>query len=169
MWFAHTAFLPAGGSPTHSAIQWYQVDPAFGITQLGRIEDTTATNFYAFPNIAVNRFDDVLIGFSRFAGTQYVSANYAFRAFNDPQNTMQIERAFKGGEDSYWKQDSNTHNRWGDYSSTAVDPVNDSDFWTVQEYSTPHVGSLVNFSGRWATWWANVTVAVPANYNFSAA
>src|SRR6266487_2548137 len=104
LWFAHTAFLPAGGSPTHSAIQWYQMNPAFGITQFGRIEDTTATNFYAFPSIAVNRFNDVLVGFSRFASTQYVSANYAFRAFNDPQNTMQTERAFKGGEDSYWKR-----------------------------------------------------------------
>jgi hypothetical protein len=169
LWFAHTAFLPAGGSPTHSAIQWYQVNPALGITQLGRIEDTATTNYYGFPSIAVNRFSDVLIGFSRFAGTQYVSANYAFRAFYDAQNTMRTERAFKTGEDSYWKQDSNNENRWGDYSATAVDPVNDADFWTLQEYSTPHSGSLVNGSGRWATWWANVTVAVPANDKFSAA
>ena len=117
----------------------------------------------------MNRFNDVLVGFSRFAGTQYVSANYAFRAFNDAQNTMQTERAFKGGEDSYWKRDGNSHNRWGDYSAAAVDPVNDSDFWTVQEYSTPHSGALVDGSGRWAAWWANVTVTVPANNNFSAA
>ena len=47
--------------------------------------------------------------------------------------------------------------------------MNDSDFWTVQEYSTAHSGSLVDGSGRWATWWANVTVTVPANDNFSAA
>ena len=169
LWFAHTVFLPAGGSPTHSAIQWYQVSPTLGTRQFGRIEDTTATNYYAFPSIAVNRFNDVLIGFSRFASTQYVSANYAFRAFNDPQNTMQTELAFKGGEDSYWKRDNNSHNRWGDYSAAAVDPVNDSDFWTVQEYSTPHSGSLVDGSGRWATWWANVTVTVPANNNFGVA
>ena len=55
LWFAHTAFLPAG-APTHSVVQWYQVDPAHGITQFGRIEDTATTNFYAFPSIAVNRF-----------------------------------------------------------------------------------------------------------------
>jgi hypothetical protein len=65
LWFAHTAFLPAGGSPTHSAIQWYQVSSTVGVRQFGRIEDTTATNYYAFPSIAVNRFNDVLIGFSR--------------------------------------------------------------------------------------------------------
>jgi len=82
---------------------------------------------------------------------------------------MRTERAFKTGEDSYWREDSDSRNRWGDYSATAVDPVNDADFWTLQEYSAPHSGSLVNGSGRWATWWANVSVALPANDNFSAA
>lgn len=170
LWFAHTIFLPAGG-PTHSAVQWWQLNPSLGVTQRGRIEDTTGTNYYAFPSIAVNRFNDVLIGFSRYSSNQYVSANYAFRAFNDPANTMQTERAFKAGEDSYWKQQSGgpARNRWGDYSATCVDPANDGDFWTVQEYSTPHVGSLTNFSGRWAVWWGNVTVTVPANDNFASA
>ena len=167
LWLAHTVFLPAG-APTHSAIQWWQINPNVGISQLGRIEDTTGTNYYAFPSIAVNRFNDVLIGFSRFSANQYVSSDYAFRAFTDPLNTMQTERAFKSGEDSYWKSDG-VRNRWGDYSATSVDPLNDADFWTEQEYSTPHSGSLVDGSGRWATWWANVTVTVPVNDNFNAA
>lgn len=171
VWFAHTIFLPAGGGPTHSAVQWWQVNPSQGVTQRGRIEDTTGTNYYAFPSIAVNRFNDVLVGFSRYSSNQYVSANYAFRAFNDPANTMQTERAFKDGEDSYWKQQSGSppRNRWGDYSATCVDPVNDGDFWTLQEYSTPHVGSLTNFSGRWAVWWGNVTVNIPTNNAFALA
>lgn len=171
LWFAHTVFLPAG-NPTKSAVQWWQVNPSLGVSQRARIEDSTGTNFYAFPSIAVNRFNDVLIGFSRYSSNQYVSANYAFRAFNDSLNTMQTERAFKDGEDSYWKQQTNStpyRNRWGDYSATCVDPVNDGDFWTLQEYSRPHVGSLVNFSGRWAVWWGNVAVTVPTNDNFSSA
>ena len=169
---SRTRFFCPQANPTHSAVQWWQLNPSLGVTQLGRIEDTTGTNFYAFPSIAVNRFNDVLVGFSRYSSNQYLSANYAFRAFNDSLNTMQTERAFKNGEDSYWKQQTNStpnRNRWGDYSATCVDPVNDGDFWTVQEYSTPHVGSLVNFSGRWAVWWGNVTVTVPANDNFSSA
>ena len=171
LWFAQTVFLPAG-TPTHSAVQWWQVNPAVGVTQRGRIEDATGTNLYAFPSIAVNRFNDVLIGFSRYSSNQYVSGNYAFRAFNDPLNTMQTERVFKAGEGSYWKQQTNStpnRNRWGDYSATCVDPVNDGDFWTVQEYSRPHVGTLTNCSGRWAVWWGNVAVTVPTNDNFSAA
>ena len=95
LWFAHTVFLPAGGSPTHSAVQWWQLNPSVGLAQFGRIEDTTGSNYYAFPSIAVNRFNDVLIGFSRYSSNQYISANYAFRAFNDPANVMQTERVFK--------------------------------------------------------------------------
>ncbi len=171
LWFAHTIFLPAGNNPTHSAVQWWELDPAGGLNQFGRIEDTTGTNYYAFPSIAVNKFNDVLIGFSRYSSNQYVSANYAFRAFTDAPNTMQAERAFKTGEDSYWKQQPGNpaQNRWGDYSAACVDPVNDNDFWTVQEYSRPHVGSVTNYSGRWAVWWGNVAVAVPVNNNFASA
>ena len=39
----------------------------------------------------------------------------------------------------------------------------------MQEYSTPHVGSVTNYSGRWAVWWANVAVTAPPNDNFSTA
>src|SRR5262249_17672638 len=77
------------------------------------------------------------------------------------QNTMQTDHVLKTGEDSYWKRDDNSFNRWGDYSATCVDPANDSDFWTVQEYAVPHVGSVTNRSGQWATWWGNVTVTLP--------
>jgi hypothetical protein len=170
LWFAHTVFVPTN-SPTHSAIQWYQLDPNFGLTQFGRIEDTTSTNYYAFPSIAVNRFNDVLIGFSRYSSNQYVSADYAFRAFNDRANTMETELSFKSGEDSYLKQELTTppHNRWGDYSATQVDPLNDADFWTVQEYAGQHNGTETNLSGRWGVWWANVTVTVPPNDNFASA
>jgi hypothetical protein len=85
--------------------------------------------------------------------------------------SQRADISFKSGEDSYWKQQLGTpnQNRWGDYSAAQVDPVNDSDFWTVQEYSTPRVGSLTNLSGRWAVWWANVTVARPGNDNFASA
>lgn len=171
LWFARTVFLPAGGTPARRAVQWWQVNPGLGVMHRGRIEDTTGTNFYAFPSIAVNRFNDVIVGFSRYASNQYVSGNYAFRAFNDALNTMQTERVFKAGEDSYWKQQSGNpaRNRWGDYSATQVDSLNDGDFWTVQEYSMPHVGTLTNFSGRWDVWWGNVAVTVPTNDNFSLA
>jgi hypothetical protein len=43
-------------------------------------------------------------------------------------------------------------NRWGDYTTTAVDPLNDLDFWTTAPVAT---------SSIWSTWWSEVRVFVP--------
>jgi len=157
LWAAHTVFLPAA-SPTRASVQWWQVTTAGGISQRGRIDDGTATNFYAFPSIAVNNANNVLIGYSRFAANRYASANYSFRLGTDAANTLQPDFTFKAGEDTYVKTFGSGNNRWGDYSATVVDPVNDQDFWTIQEYAE----TFVSPNDRWGTWWARVsTIPVP--------
>ncbi|MBI3895259.1 MAG: hypothetical protein HY313_04955 [Acidobacteria bacterium] len=83
LWAAQTAFLPAN-SPTRAAAQWWQLAPSGTVQQFGRVDDAAGTFFYAFPSIAVNTRNDVLLGFSSFASTQYASAGYAFRAASDP-------------------------------------------------------------------------------------
>lgn len=51
-----------------------------------------------------------------------------------------------------------------------VDPVNDTDFWTVQEYAASPVGDpAVNNSGRWGVWWGKIIASTPANDNFASA
>jgi len=156
LWATHTIFLPAA-SPNRASVQWWQVSTAGAVQQRGRIDDGTAANFFAFPSIAVNSASNVLIGYSRFSGTRYASANYSFRLGTDAANTMQPDYTFKLGEDTYFKPSSG-RNRWGDYSATVVDPVNDQDFWTIQEYAETSVGG----SDRWGTWWARVsTISVP--------
>ena len=154
LWCTHTAFLPAS-NPTRSAIQWWQLAPSGSILQFGRIDDPSALTWYGFPSIAVNRDDDVLIGYSRFSATQYASGNYSFRAAGDPPNTLQSDLVLKAGEAPYFKTFGGPRNRWGDYSSTVVDPVNDIDMWTIQEYASVPVAG----SDRWGTWWGKVDVA----------
>jgi hypothetical protein len=127
-------------------------------------------NFYAFPSIAVNKYNDVLIGYSRFSSNQYASANYSFRPFYAGNNTTWNDAVLKAGEGQYIKfNQAEQQNRWGDYSAAVVDPVNDSDLWTIQEYAGPYVGSLTNFSGRWSTWWGKIGVPVPTNDHFAGA
>ena len=152
LWAIHTIFLPAGGAPTRASVQWWEITPAGAITQRGRIDDGTGATFYAFPSIAVNMNDDVLIGYSRFSASQYASANYSFRASADAVNTLRADTVLKAGEAPYYKTFSGTENRWGDYSHTVVDPVNDIDLWTIQEYAaTPSGGT-----DRWGTWWGKL-------------
>jgi uncharacterized repeat protein (TIGR01451 family) len=150
----HHIFLPAT-TPTRAAVQWWQLSTAGAIQQRGRIDDSTAATFHAFPSIAVNANSDVLIGYSRFSASQYASANYSFRLSGEPANTLQSDAVLKAGEGPYYKTFSGTRNRWGDYSSTVVDPANDLDMWTIQEYAATPVGTGAN-SGRWGTWWGRV-------------
>jgi len=160
VWVAHTIFLPLG-TPTRSAVQWLQIDPGTGgVLQGGRIEDVDGASpqrFYAFPSIAVNATNDVLIGYSRFSSQQYASANYAFRSASDAPNTLRDDRVLKAGEAAYFKP-SGSDNLWGRYSATAVDPANDSTMWTVQSYAAAPSGGF----DRWGTWWGRIFVAPPA-------
>ena len=151
LWFAHTVFYPSGGTPTRSAVQWWQIDTGSSATvnQIGKVDDGTGANFYAFPSIAVNTSDDALIGFSAFSATTYPSAAYAMRVHTDAADSLRPPFIYRHGQNSYYKTFSGAINRWGDYSGTCLDPINQNDFWTIQEASS----STVNV---WDTWWAHV-------------
>ncbi|MCZ6731700.1 MAG: hypothetical protein O7B27_03975 [Gammaproteobacteria bacterium] len=157
LWTTHTVFLPAA-APTRSAVQWWQITPTGSVLQRGRVDDAGASTFYAFPSLAVNKFDDMLIGYSRFAAMQFASANYSFRNAADPANTLQADVVLKAGEDTYIKDFGFGRVRWGDYSNTVVDPVNDADMWTIQEYAVDDVGPDES-DDRWGTWWGRVVIA----------
>jgi hypothetical protein len=61
----------------------------------------------------------------------------------------------RSGQGPYFNVGTATQNRWGDYSSTSLDPGGAPSIWTIQEYARPPVGTG-NQSGRWGTWWSNV-------------
>lgn len=155
LWFAHTVFFPATGTPTRSAVQWWQLNTNQTVIDHGLIQDTNGVSFYAFPSIAVNSHGDALIGYSRFAASQYASANYAFRFANDPAGTLRHDTVLKAGEAKYDKDLGSGQNRWGDYSATVVDPVNNTWMWTIQEYAATPSGPPDN-KDRWSTWWAQI-------------
>jgi len=165
LWFAHAVAMPAG-SYTHTAARWVKADTSGNFVDGGQVEDPTATavndgKWYAFPSIAVNRYNDVLLGFSQFSSAQWASAGYAFHDRNDLPGSMRDPYIYKAGEGFYYKIYGGTSNRWGDFSNSQVDPVDDTDLWTIQEYAKPQNGTGVN-SGVWSTWWANL--ALPGLY-----
>src|SRR5205814_8227472 len=130
LWAAHTVFLPTNDVLRRSLIQWFQIDPATGaLLQTGRLDDPSAVNYYAFASMTVNKFNDVLLGYNEFSTNYYPSAAYSFRAFYDPPNRLREPRVYHTGEDVFFD------GRWGDYSATCVDPLNDTDMWTIQEYA----------------------------------
>ena len=152
LYVAHTVFVPST-SPTNAAVQWWAITAGSGdVVHFGRIRDTSGVNMFAYPSIAANRYNDVLIGYSRFSPTTYPSAAFSYRIFDDPTDELRGETLLKAGEASYYVPVFG-YNRWGDWSATAVDPANDTDIWTIQEYAAPMSGA----SSRWGTWWGRVS------------
>jgi hypothetical protein len=158
IWYSQIIGLPANGW-THTAVQWTRINTSGAFVEGGRVEDPTATSsnggeWYSQPSIAVNANNDVLLGFSNFSSAHLANAGYAFRFGTDAPGTMRTPVIFKQGEDYYHKND-----RWGDYSHTVVDPANDLDMWTIQEYARMRIiqdAQQTSENCRWSTWWAKV-------------
>lgn len=158
IWTAQTIFLPATGTPTRSSVQWWQISPTGAVVQRGRIDDplATATNgrpFYAYPSISVNQNGAALVGYSVFSSASFASAGYSYRLARDVLNTMRTPQIFQVGQAPYVLDYGQGEIRWGDYSNTMVDPANDIDFWTIQEYAA-HLSAGVS---QWGVAWAKVT------------
>ncbi len=155
---------------------------ALSVLQRARIEDPTADNchdgnagtrttgtctstatqvgqFYAFPNISVNQNGDMLLAFTQFSNLTYPSAAYAIKLNADPVNTTRDPVVYRPGQANYnIGSGSGTarNNRWGDYSEAQTDPLNDTDFWAVQEYAGTVRDFGIGLAGNWETWWANI-------------
>ena len=177
IYYPQTIALPVGGLTNNSRFiaQWTALNTDGTFADGGRVEDATATlinggKHYAYPSIAVNKNDDILFGFSEFESDDYADAGYTFRTFGDPAGTMRDPVIYKEGEDYYQKTFSGTRNRWGDYSHTVVDPINDRDLWTIQEYPRLRMGTTGQGANdsRWGTWWAKVNApAGPGDLSIS--
>ena len=160
LWAVHHVFLPAG-NPQRCAVQWWVIDTTGVVLERGRIEDTTNQYSFAFPSIAVNKFEDIMIGHDVFSKNQYASAAYSFKGNYEDPGTIRTYYQYKDGLAPYNKTFGGGRNRWGDYSSTCLDPVDQTDFWTIQEYAEEP-------SSTWSTYWAFVKTTYPPVTNFEA-
>ena len=62
---------------------------------------------------------------------------------------METVSLLKAGENPYFKDFGSGRNRWGDYSATCVDPVDDLTLWSIQEYASSPAND-------WGTWWGRL-------------
>ncbi len=140
IWFAHNIFLPSSGA-NRAVVQWGQVlAGANTLAQLGRIDGGASNQVYGLPSIAVDLNNNVLVGFNRFSSTGYPSAAYTYHYAADPPGYMNDLHVLQNGLSTFSQA-------WGDYSSTVVDPV-DNSMWTLQQYAKSN--------NKWGTQWAKV-------------
>ena len=105
-------------------MQWHQVRTDGSIVQTGLISDPT-TN-YIQTTIAVNKNEDVLVGFQETNEHMYISPRLAFRLSTDPKG--QLRDVINLGQG----QGATDGVSWGDYSGSVVDADNMLDLWTIQ-------------------------------------
>ncbi len=107
-----------------SSIVWCKFDPINPKSEWGSIDDSTGTLSYAYPSLAVNKSGELLIGFGVFSKNSYPSSGYVFR---DLLGRMSTFAMIRNGTSPFTGAD-----RWGDYTSTDVDPLDNRRFWTLQ-------------------------------------
>jgi hypothetical protein len=129
-----------------SAVQWHQVNASSGkMIQTGLIK-SDKTN-YIQTTIAVNKKNDVLIGFQQVDSTMFISPRFAWRLAGDKAGKVRKIIALgegKGATDG---------ESWGDYCGSIIDGDNLLDLWTIQ--------SMANEKGRGET----LIIKVPVRKN----
>lgn len=163
IWVAQHCAFPAGAvgnAVTHTDVQYWQLDgtpgASFGsVLQRGRTGAVAGQHRW-FSSIAVNKNEDVLVGYSlsSTAPGSFPSAAYSTRQASTPANTLDDPLIYHAGEANYWKDFGSGRTRWGDYSQAHLDPV-DNSLWTITEYASTRAGAGDNNS-RYGVWWAQV-------------
>ncbi len=118
-------FSQAVNCEGRSAVQWHQIKASDGtILQTGLIRSDT-TN-YIQTTIAVNKKNDVLIGFQEVNSNSFISPRFTYRMANDaPGANRKIVSVGEG-------IGATDGASWGDYSGSIVDADNMLDLWTIQ-------------------------------------
>ena len=141
---------------TRSGVQWLKMGVnaaggALGYSAHGCVYDRAATNpwYYYFPSLMVNCAGDMVMGFSGSSATNYIGAFYSLRRAGG--GTTDVPRVIRTGNIAY-----EGGARWGDYSATTLDPVDDTSFWSVQQVADES-GSAGEFN---LTDWSTVIVKI---------
>jgi len=161
--YTATTAVPLGGPfQGRPTVHWFQ----FPVSSLNNATITLTSDQHGdldaetlapqtstfYPWITVNDRNDVAISFAAsgpnlFAGAYYTGRNSA-PGFKDPG-------VLTAGVASYQRAwpDTPSRNRWGDYSSVVVDPLNGTTFWTFNQHATATGTTLPDTvgDGRWST------------------
>ena len=136
LWADQTNILNYPNGP--SIIRWYQFNVTGGAfpPMAAQQQDWSNGNdgvWRFMPSIAVDSNGNTAIGYSTSSSTMFPGIRYAGRLASDPPNNLsQGEAVMFNGTGSQ----SDTSNRWGDYSMTTIDPADGMSFWHVNEYYT---------------------------------
>ena len=116
-----------------AGIRWFEIDNATSgapsFTQEGTYQPDTTWRWMG--STAMDTEGNLAVGFSASSASIHPEIRYAGRLAGDTPGVLaQGEATLFAGAGSQ----TDTQNRWGDYSDITVDPVDDCTFWYTTEY-----------------------------------
>ena len=147
------------GSST--GIRWYELNVAggtFSVRQQGTYAPDGSYRWMG--SIAMDHSGDIAVGYSLSSSAIRPSIDYTGRLVGDALGTLgqgEINALTGGGS-----QTGQNLSRWGDYSSMAIDPIDDCTFWYSTEY-IPSDGAF-NWKTRIASFKYPTCGAAPPTY-----
>jgi hypothetical protein len=100
------------------------------IFQQGTVGGGTSSVARWMGSIGMDKVGDIALGYSKSSSTVKPSIEYVGRIPTDTLGKMESAKGIIAGTGVQ----TNSFNRWGDYSSMAIDPTDDCTFWYTQEY-----------------------------------
>jgi hypothetical protein len=134
-----------GSGTTASAVRWYELRSPGSSPVVFQSGTVGAKQAFWMGSIAMDKTGDIALGFSASSSTLDPSIAYVGRVPTDALGKMEAAKVVIKGTGVQ----TASFNRWGDYSSMQIDPVDDCTFWYAQEYYKT-TGSF-NFDTRLAS------------------
>jgi len=123
----------------HGGVRWFELrkdgSGVWALHQEGEIAPDADNRFMSA--VAMDANGNIAVGYNITSTTVSPGLRYTGRLASDPLGTMLDERVLINGTGF-----SNS-NRWGDYNSMSVDPVDGTTFWFT--------GAYTDGTGNWAT------------------
>ncbi len=129
-------------------VRWYELqnpNAAGGATVFQQGTFSPDSNSRWMGSIAMDKVGNIAVGYSVSSSSLFPSIRFTGRITTDALGTLEAENTILTGTGS---QNGNLH-RWGDYSSTTIDPGDDCTFFYTTEYEKT-TGSF-NWSTRIAS------------------
>ncbi len=153
LWLAATAGFD-WGSGLAATVRVWQVHTA-GFPAVNLLQDFWhgAAGIHTFyPALAVDPAGNALLTYNSSGASAFVGLFAAGQLRQDARNALGAPIGIQAGLDSYVRLDSQGRNRWGDYNTAVVDPV-DNSFWVF--------GEVADRDNQWQTVLARLAFAFP--------
>lgn len=143
---AGTGCIPSGDATTRACVRVIQVlNPGSTATVNQDFNFGLNGIHMYFPALSITSDNDVISVFSRSSTAEFAGVWASGRLSGDALNSYRTPTLIKAGEAHY----NPFASRWGDYSSVAIDPSDQTMAWVSGEYACP--GGCGNGS-NWGTW-----------------